>query len=115
MMGYGKLAVLTAALALLSGCEFANNAVKPSVTGQPVSGSQAAAANPSAPTTIGVIRNADGSVTVPPLDNSKPDQPTGTAVGQKVAELKADLAKLQETLNQQTVRQQELHSDVEQQ
>ena len=33
MMGFGKLAVLAAALSLLSACEFTDNAVKPSVTG----------------------------------------------------------------------------------
>jgi hypothetical protein len=110
MMGFGKFAALAAALGLLSACEYADNAVKPSVTGKPVS-SQSDVGS-AAPT--GVIRNSDGSVTVPPLDNSKPGQPTGTAVGQKVTELKADLAKLQDTLKQQTARQQQLHADIEQ-
>jgi hypothetical protein len=119
MMGFGKLAVLAAALSLLSACEFTDNAVKPSVTGKPVTGtdaskaSEAAAATPAA--SVQVIHNADGSVTVPPLDNSKPDQPTGTAVGQKVIELKADLAKLQDTLAQQTAKQTQIHADIEQQ
>jgi len=110
MMGFGKLAVLGAALALLSACEVADNAVQPSVTGTPPGGSAASTPAPNAP--VGVIRNADGSVTVPPLDNSQPDQPTGTAVGQKVTELKADLARLQDTLGAQTARQQALHGDI---
>ena len=79
MMGFGKFAVLTAALALLGACEVADNAVKPSMTGTPPGGGgDAAKAAPAAP--VGVIRNADGSVTVPSLDNSQPDQPTGTAL-----------------------------------
>ena len=85
MMGFGKLAVLAAALALLSACETTNNAAKPSGTGTPPASSNTSNAAQSGP--VGVIRNADGSVTVPPLDNSQPDQPTGTAVGQKVTEL----------------------------
>jgi len=113
MMGFGKVAVLTAALALLGACEYADNAVKPSVTGNPATGADTApAAAPAQPT--GVIRNADGSVTVPPLDNSQPDVPTGTAVGQKVQELKGDLARLQETIKAQSARQQSLHADIEQ-
>ena len=40
MMGFGKFAVLSAALALLSACEVADNAVEPSITGTPVSGSE---------------------------------------------------------------------------
>ena len=114
MMGFGKLAVLTAALALLGGCEVADNAVKPSITGTPPGGSSASASTPAPAAPVGVIRNPDGSVTVPPLDNSQPDQPTGTAVGQKVTELKSDLARLQDTLKSQTGRQQSLHADIEQ-
>src|SRR4051812_41270139 len=113
MMGFGKVAVLTAALAMLGACEFADNAVKPSVTGNPATGADTAQSSaPAQP--VGVIRNSDGSVTVPPLDNSKPDQPTGTAVGQKVQELKGDLVRLQDTLKAQTGRQQALHGDIEQ-
>ena len=117
MMGFGKLAALAAALALLSACEFAGNAVKPSVTGKPVAGSAVAKASSPAPAgspSVEVVHNADGSITVPPLDNSKPDQPTGTAVGQEVIELKGNLAKLQDTLNQETARQQQIHADIEQ-
>ena len=116
MMGFGKLAVLSAALALLSACEYSSNAVAPSVTGTPVAGNETANtdAGPAPAAPVGVIQNADGSVTVPPLDNSKPDQPTGTAVGQKVVELKADLAQLQDKLSAQTARQQALHADIEQ-
>jgi hypothetical protein len=114
MMGFGKLAVLAAALALLSACEVADNAVKPSITGTPPGGTEASATTPAPNAPVGVVRNADGSVTVPPLDNSQPDQPTGTAVGQKATELKTDLARLQDTLKSQTARQQALHSDIEQ-
>jgi hypothetical protein len=114
MMGFGKLAVLTAAMALLGGCEVADNAVKPSITGTPPGGSSASASTPAPAAPVGVIRNPDGSVTVPPLDNSQPDQPTGTAVGQKVTELKSDLARLQDTLRDQSGRQQSLHADIEQ-
>jgi len=63
---------------------------------------------------VGVVRNADGSVTVPPLDNSQPDVPTGTAVGNKVQELKGDLAQLQGTIKAQSAKQQALHADIEQ-
>jgi len=114
MMGFGKLAVLTAALALLGACEFTDNAVKPSVTGTPNAAADASKASPAPAPPVGVVRNADGSVTVPPLDNSKPDQPTGTAVGQKVQELKGDLARLQDTIKGQSAKQQALHADIEQ-
>lgn len=114
MMGFGKLAVLTAALALLGACEFTDNAVKPSVTGTPNAAADASKAGPVPAPPVGVVRNADGSVTVPPLDNSKPDQPTGTAVGQKVQELKGDLARLQDTIKGQSAKQQALHADIEQ-
>src|SRR5262245_43327501 len=114
MMGFGKLAVLAAALAFLSACENTDNATQPSATANPAAGADAAASNPAPAGPVGVIRNADGSVTVPPLDNSQPDQPTGTAVGQKVTELKSDLARLQDTLKQQTAHQQALHGDIEQ-
>jgi hypothetical protein len=110
---------LAAALALLSACEVADNAVKPSITGQPVAGTDASKDQPvpagATPASVQVIRNADGSITVPPLDNSQPDQPTGTAVGQKVIEIKADLAKLQDTVATQTAKQQQIHADIEQQ
>ena len=46
MMGFGKLAALAAALALLSACEVADNAVKPSITGQPVAGTDASTDQP---------------------------------------------------------------------
>ncbi len=66
MMGFGKLAVLGAALAVLSACEVADNAVKPSLTGNPATGTAAAAKSSPAPAApVGVVRNADGSVTVP--------------------------------------------------
>jgi hypothetical protein len=113
MMGFGKLAVVAAALALLSACETADNGAQPSGPGAQAADANAAQPAPAAPAPVGVIRNSDGSVTVPPLDNSQPDQPTGTAVGQKVTELKADLAGLQDTLRAQTARQQSLHSDIE--
>jgi hypothetical protein len=112
MMGFGKLAVLGAALALLSACADTNNTAKPATTGTPPAGAATGDAAPAPP--VGVVRNADGSVTVPPLDNSQPGQPTGTAVGQKVTELKEDLARLQDTLKAQTGRQQALHADIEQ-
>jgi hypothetical protein len=114
MMGFGKLAVLAAALALLSACETADNAGTPSAPGTPPNGAEASKAGPAPTAPVGVIRNADGSVTVPPLDNSQPDQPTGTAVGQKVTELNSVLARLQDTLKSQTSRQQARHADIEQ-
>ncbi len=46
MMGFGKLAVLGAALAVLSACEVADNAVKPSLTGNPPNGTDAAKSSP---------------------------------------------------------------------
>src|SRR5687768_8757433 len=113
MMGFGKLAVLAAALALLSACETADNAATPSGTSNPPTSANAPTSSPAPAAPVGVVRNADGSVTVPPLDNSQPDQPTGTAVGQKVSELKADLARLQGTLTSQSAQQQALHADIE--
>ncbi len=112
MMGFGKLAGLAAALALLSACETADNAAAPSGTDTPPTSADAANAGPAPMAPVGVVRHADGSVTVPPLDNSRPDQPTGTAVGQKVTELKADLARLQDTLLAQSMQQQALHADI---
>ena len=113
MMGFGKLAALAAVVALLSACESTDNAKKPATGADAAAAPEAAA--PAATPQVAVIRNADGSITVPPLDNSKPDQPTGTAVRQKVIEIKSDLAKLQGTIAEQTSRQQQIHGDIEQQ
>jgi hypothetical protein len=113
MMGFGRLAVLSAALALLGACENTNKGVQPSATGNPAPADMASS-TPAPAQPVGVIRNADGSVTVPPLDNSQPDVPTGTAVGNKVQELKSDLGQLQGTIKAQSARQQALHADIEQ-
>src|SRR6201995_3655040 len=118
MMGFGKLAALATALALLSACASSDNAAKPSAPAKPAADASTAAEG-TAPAmqspSVQVVRNADGSITVPPLDNSQPDQPTGTAVGQKVVELKSDLANLRGTIAQQAAKQSQIHADIEQQ
>jgi hypothetical protein len=83
------LAAVAAAPLILGGCEFFNNAVRPSVSGAPVGA------------------NTVNSAPVPP------GQPTGTLVGTKVIEVRSDLNRLQLAVQQQTLKHQELRSSAE--
>lgn len=83
------LAAVAVAPLLLGGCEFVNSAVVPSVSGAPVGANVAA-----------------GVSTVP-------GQPTGTLVGQKVIEVRSDLSRLQQAVQQQSLKHQELRGSAE--
>ena len=88
-----KLAALAAAAMLLSACEFWNNALMPTSSGAPVGAYVAAS---------------------PVVETSQPGSPTGTLVGQKVIEIRSDLARLQTAVNQQSLRQGQLRYDAQQ-
>ncbi|MBK8158516.1 MAG: hypothetical protein IPK59_07015 [Rhodospirillaceae bacterium] len=83
------LAAVAAAPLILGGCEFFNNAIRPSVSGAPVGA------------------NVASSAQVPP------GQPTGTLVGTKVIEVRSDLNRLQQAVQQQALKHQELRSSAE--
>lgn len=78
---------------LLSACEFWNNALMPTSSGAPV----------------GAYTGAG-----PVVDTTPPGSPTGTLVGQKVIEIRSDLARLQTAVNQQSIRQAQLRYDAQQ-
>ena len=117
------LVVASVSAVLLSGCSFVEDAVWPSLTGEAPS---ADARDAAAPTTVAIAPSANeraASPTImpgapPQLGNTnfqvqppQPGSPTGTFVGNKVVQLRADLARLQGSIRVhngelQTVRQQ---------
>lgn len=103
MKKYNLSALATIAI-LLGGCEFVDNALFPSVSGAPA-GAEAAKPQQPAP--------AKTNVQTAQLDQPQPGFGTPTLVGQKVTTLRGDLTKLQEAVNQQTVRYQQLRDDLQ--
>ena len=85
---------LLVAAAALAGCEFASNAVAPSVVG-------GAGSAPGAPTAI------------VPLDVAKLGQPSGTSAGIRIAKFRADLAQLQNAAIQEVQRGTQLQADMD--
>jgi len=85
---------LLVAAAALAGCEFASNAVAPSVTG-------GAGSAPGGPTAI------------VPLDVSKLGQPSGTSAGIRIAKFRSDLAQLQHAAVQEIQRGTQLQADMD--
>jgi hypothetical protein len=93
------------AVLLLSACAFADEALLPSLTGEEPSGGQAqaqqapAAQPPAAPAQAQPSTEASGPPLLGTTNFEAPGvthgAPTGTQVGQKVAELRQDLARLQ--------------------
>jgi len=65
-------------------------------------------------TTAAVTPSPLKPITVAQLDTSQPGKPTGTLVGQRVVDFRADLTKLQQGVQQQATRHQQLHEDAEQ-
>ncbi len=95
-------AALTAALAL-GACEFAQQGVGPSVSGQPVG-------TIAAPSPVGAPVQP---IQIAPLDASQPGTATGTLVGARVVEFRNDLTRLQQATAEQIQRHQQLRSDAE--
>jgi hypothetical protein len=89
-----RLLSLLVAAATLAGCEFASNAVAPSVVG-------GAGSAPGAPTAI------------VPLDVSKLGQPSGTSAGIRIAKFRTDLAQLQHAAIQEIQRGTQLQADMD--
>jgi len=85
---------LLVAAAALAGCEFASNAVAPSVVG-------GAGSAPGSPTAIA------------PLDVAKLGQPSGTSAGIRVAKFRTDLAQLQNAAIQEVQRGTQLQADMD--
>lgn len=85
---------LLVAAAALAGCEFASNAVAPSVVG-------GAGSAPGAPTAI------------VPLDVTKLGQPSGTSAGVRIAKFRTDLAQLQHAAIQEVQRGTQLQADMD--
>jgi hypothetical protein len=85
---------LLVAAAALAGCEFASNAVAPSVVG-------GAGSAPGAPTAI------------VPLDVAKLGQPSGTSAGVRIAKFRTDLAQLQNAAIQEVQRGTQLQADMD--
>jgi hypothetical protein len=85
---------LLVAAAALAGCEFASQAVGPSVTG-------GAGRAPGVPTAI------------VPLDVSKLGQPSGTSAGTRIGRFRTNLAQLQHSAVQQVQRGTQLQADMD--
>jgi hypothetical protein len=83
------LAAVAAAPLMLGGCEFFNNALAPSVSGAPIGA------------------DVHNTASVPT------GQPTGTLVGTRVIEIRSDLNRLQQAVQQQTLKHQELRGSAE--
>lgn len=96
------IAVLAVAMTL-GACEFSQNAVAPSISGQPVG------TTPAAPVAGAPVQ----PVPYQPLDVSQAGQPTGTLVGERVNQLRADLTRLQTGTAEQIQRHQQLRADSE--
>jgi hypothetical protein len=101
-----QVAVLIAAGVALGACQTTQNAASPvtsGTSGAPIGANTSAQAPaPAKP------------ITVAQLDTSQPGKPTGTLVGQRVVDFRADLTKLQQGVQQQATRHQQLHEDAEQ-
>ena len=111
------IAVLAVAMTL-GACEHPQNAAPPTVT-------TSQSAKPADPTVSGQPVGTEPVVTAPvagapiqpvpyqSLDTSKPGVPTGTLVGERVEQFRADLTRLQELTAEQIQRHQELRADSE--
>ncbi len=96
-----RIAPVAAAVLFLGACAFADEALLPSLTGEPAPSAQPQAAAPppapqaapsSAPTLFG-----DSTFESPGVTNA---QPSGTHVGQKINDLRGDLARLQSRMSE---------------
>ena len=96
---------------LLGGCSFGEDALWPSLTGEDPSGQAPVAAAP-APASTGQGPVLGENQFVAP--GVTPGQPTGTLVGQKVQELRADLSRLQGELSGQNNQLQTLRASARQ-
>ena len=92
-MNKPRLCALLAVAVMLGGCEFAQKAVAPSVTGQ-------------APTAV-------QPAPIIPLDASKFGTPSGTSVGVRITQFRADLAQLQQAAVEEVQRGRQLQTDTE--
>jgi hypothetical protein len=77
----------------LGGCEFAQDAVAPSITGQ-------------APTAV-------QPAPIVPLDAAKFGTPSGTSAGARIAQFRPDLARLQQAAVEEVQRGRQLQTDIE--
>ena len=99
-MALWKTAVLGTVI-LLGGCSFVDQSLLPSLTGENPSGkSEEQAAAPTAPASV-----QTAPIAAPQLNTGtfqpvpiQPGAPTGTAVGQKVVAMRADLARLEDSI-----------------
>lgn len=96
------IAVLAVAMTL-GACEYSQNAVAPSITGQPVG------TIPATPVAGAPVE----ALPYEPLDASNASTPTGTLVGERVNQLRADLTRLQASVAEQIQRHQQLRADSE--
>lgn len=95
-------AAIGAAVLLLGGCEFTDEALFPSLSGGQSASTQPASAGATAGPTFNTGSFEPEGVT--------PGAPTGTFVGQKVQELRGDLERLQSSIADQNARLQELRA-----
>ncbi len=132
-MNFSKFRVLVVGVALaLPACSFSQSALWPSLTGEPAAGDAQAKPADQQPTATsaqtaqtpsGAVdggAKTGGAGTVPPqLGNTNfkpvgvtPGQDTGTFVGRKVAELRAELQRLQDQVNQHNGELQKMRANM---
>jgi uncharacterized lipoprotein NlpE involved in copper resistance len=111
-----KIRNIFAALAVtmtLVACTNTQKTVVPSASAQTASASsvsgQPLGTEPAAPVAGAAIQ----PLPYQPLDASKPGQPTGTMVGERVEQFRADLTRLQQATAEQIQRHQQLRADAE--
>ncbi len=94
-----RVAPVAAAVLFLGACAFADEALLPSLTGEPAPSAQTQAAAPAPQAAPSGAPSLFGSSTfeAPGVTNA---QPSGTHVGQKIEELRGDLARLQSRMSE---------------
>jgi hypothetical protein len=105
----GQIAVLITAAMALGACQSTQNS-----TGSTALDASTASGAPLGAPTAPVNNGTSGStLTAAQLDTSQPGKPTGTLVGQRVIQFRDDLTKLQQGVQEQATRHQQLRQDAE--
>jgi len=123
-----RVALVVGTILLLGSCAFADEALLPSLTGEPPADDQAqsqaqdkAQAKPSEPAEQAQAPAAGGVSAPPKLGTTNfqapgvtPARPSGTHVGQKIEELRGDLARLQKRMGEHNTQFQALRTAARQ-
>jgi len=119
MVAFGIRTLLVSASIALSACSFSQESLWPSLTGEDPAGSPAPTEQTAAATVAKTAATEQPKSPQPELGNGNfnptgvtPGQPTGTFVGKKVIELRAELERLQNQVAQQNGQLQKLRGGL---